>query len=73
MNAKDDLYSDAMDAAMTSYCIADRRPQAGDGETAMRLKLAAAIDAFIEESGILRERSGTAREAPSTLEEWYQP
>lgn len=45
-----DLYSDAMDAAVTLYAMTG--PQAGDtGEDTIRRRLARAIDAYLEERG----------------------
>lgn len=62
MKARDNLYSDAMDVAVMAYCMARG---AGDAEDIGRTKIAAAIDAYNEE--MYPERSGTAREAPSTF------
>lgn len=48
--AIDDLYSDAMDSAVTLYAMTRSEP--GDkGEDAIRRKLARAIDAYLEERG----------------------
>lgn len=54
MKIADDLYSDAMDAAMTAFVTQNylQRGQTNDGETMMRRKLAAAIEAYLAENPV---------------------
>ena len=50
--ARNDLYSDAMDAAMTAYTTQQffNRKEPTQGEEMMRKAIAAAIDAYVQES-----------------------
>ena len=52
MQAKDNLYSDAMDAAISTYAAVafHQRGKSGDGERMMRERLAAVIDAYARET-----------------------
>jgi hypothetical protein len=51
MKVSDNLFSDAMDAAVTSYCTAHylQRGDHSDPETLARKRIAAAIQAYLDE------------------------